>query len=89
VHRDYILRQKAVKFNKTKRYKQIFKKRACVELINAGAKRFHGMFRAKLRRLWKIRIQVYLTAIAINLKRMARFFIAPSRVEAAALSAGP
>jgi len=75
VHQDYVLKQDAIRFNQTKRYREIFKKRSSVERVIAEAKRFHGMFRAKFRRLWKLKIQLYLTAIAINLKRAAKFFI--------------
>ena len=89
VHQDYLLRQKAIKFTKTKRYKQIFKKRPCVERVIAEAKRFHSMFRAKFRRLWKLKIQVYLTAIVINLKRIAKFFIEKSHICLVTQRAGP
>lgn len=74
VHQDYILRQRAMRFNQTKRYREIFRKRSSVERVIGEAKRFHGMYRAKFRCLWKLKIQLYLTAIAINLKRMAKFF---------------
>lgn len=75
IHKDYALKQKASIFNKTKLYKRIFKKRSCVERIIAELKRFHGMFRAKFRCQWKVRIQFYLTAIVVNLKRIAKFFL--------------
>lgn len=89
VHRDYLLRQKAIRFNKTKAYKAIFRKRTAVERVIAEAKRFHGMVRAKFRSLWKLKIQVYLTAIAINLKRIAKFFIEQPNFSAITLRAGP
>ncbi len=75
VNQDYLLKQEAIAFNSTEEYRAIFKKRSCVERVIGEAKRFHGMMRAKFRRLWKLRIQCYLTAIVINLKRTARFFI--------------
>ena len=89
IHQDYMLKQKAVRFNKTKRYKQILKKRGCVERVIGEAKRFHGMLRAKFRALWKLKIQLYLTAIAINLKRIAKFFIEQPDIHAVTLRAGP
>ena len=89
VHEDYLLKNQAVKFNKTKRYRTIFKKRTCVERIIAEAKRYHGMLRARFRCLWKLKIQAYLTAIAINLKRAARFFIERPSICTVALEAGP
>jgi len=39
----------------------------CAEL-----KRFHGLHRARYRCLLKVRIQAYLTALVVNLKRMAK-----------------
>jgi transposase len=89
IHQDYLLRQKAMKFNKTKIYEAIFKKRTAVERVIAEAKRFHGMLRAKFRNLWKLKIQLYLTAIAINLKRIAKFFIQQPNFSALTLKTGP
>lgn len=89
IHQDYLLREKAIKFNKTKRYRQIFNKRSCVERVIGEAKRFHGMLRSKFRRLWKLKIQLYLTAIAINLKRVARFFVEKPDVRAVMARASP
>lgn len=89
IHQDYLLREKAIKFNKTKRYRLIYNKRTCVERVIAEAKRYHGMLRAKFRRLWKLKIQFYLTAIAINLKRVAKFFIEQPNIRASMARAGP
>jgi transposase len=75
VHQDYRIKQLARTFNQTLLFKEISKKRSCVERINAEAKRFHGLVRARFRRLWKIKIQSFLTAIAINLKRVAKFYL--------------
>ncbi len=44
-----------------------------VEGIHGEAKTQHGLRRAVRRRLWNVAIQVYLTAAAINLKRLAKF----------------
>jgi len=74
IHQAHLLKEEAIKFNRTKRYRSIFKKRGCVERVFAEAKRYHGMLRSRFRRLWKLKIQLYLTAIAINLKRLAKFF---------------
>ena len=75
VHQLAPLKASAKAFNKTQLYKKISKKRSCVERVNAEAKRFHGLARAKFRRLWKFKIQCYLTATVINLKRVAHFFL--------------
>lgn len=74
VHEDYSLRQEAKVFNRTSEFREIYKRRNCVERVIGEAKRFHGMRRAKFRCRWKLRIQLFLTAIAINLKRIAKFF---------------
>lgn len=42
-----------------------------VEGLHGEAKQFHGLARARRRGLWNMRIQSYLTATAMNLKRMA------------------
>lgn len=89
LHQDYLLKEEAIKFSKTKRYRTIFKKRTCVERIIAEAKRYHGMLRAKFRCKWKLKIQLYLTAIVINLKRMVKFFIEKSNLRPVTMSAGP
>lgn len=89
IHQDYLLKEKAKRFNKTKRYRTIFKKRTCVERVIAEAKRYHGMLRAKFRCRWKLKIQFYLTAIVINLKRMAKFFINQSDIQPCVARAGP
>ncbi len=46
--------------------------RARVEGVHGEAKAQHGLRRAARRGLWNVTIQVYLTAAAINLKRLAR-----------------
>lgn len=46
--------------------------RGFIEGVNAEAKRWHGMGRAARRGLENMTIQAYLTAAAINLKRLAR-----------------
>ena len=52
-------------------FQEKYKKRAAQEWKNAEMKRFHGMSRARGWGLRGIRIQVKLTAIAVNLKRIA------------------
>lgn len=44
-----------------------------VEGVHGEAKTCHGLARAVRRGLWNMRIQAYLTAAAINLKRLAAF----------------
>lgn len=52
-------------------FQEKYKKRSAQEWKNAEMKRFHGMSRARGWGLRGLRIQVKLTAIAVNLKRIA------------------
>ena len=56
---------------KTPEFIQEYRKRAKIEPKNAELKRFHGLDRAKGYGLRSIRIQAKLTALAVNLKRIA------------------
>ena len=55
---------------KTEEFKQEYKKRACHEGKNGEMKRLHGMDRARGYGLRSMQIQVKLTALAVNLKRI-------------------
>lgn len=57
---------------KTDEFKEKYKKRAKHENKNGELKRFHGLNRATGFRLFSVRIQARLGAIAVNLKRIAR-----------------
>lgn len=50
--------------------------RGLVEGVHGEAKSCHGLARAVRRGITNMRIQAYLTAAAINLKRLATFFVA-------------
>ena len=56
---------------KTEEFKEKYKKRACQEWKNGEMKNFHGLDRAKGYGLISMTIQAKLTAIAVNLKRIA------------------
>ena len=56
---------------KTEAFKLEYKKRACHEGKNGEMKRFHGMDRARGYGLKSMRTQAKLTALAVNLKRIA------------------
>ena len=56
---------------KTPEFKERYKKRAAQEWKNAEMKRFHGLARARGYGLRSVSIQAKLTAIAVNLKRIA------------------
>ena len=61
-------------FNKTEKFKQEYKKRARIEGKNAEMKRFHGLARANGYGLTAVSKQAKLTAIAVNLKKIAKLF---------------
>lgn len=56
---------------KTSEFKEKYKKRACQEWKNAEMKQFHGLERARGYGLKSMSRQAKLTAIAVNLKRIA------------------
>ena len=56
---------------KTEEFKEKYKKRACQEWKNGEMKNFHGLDRARGYGLKSMTIQAKLTAIAVNLKRIA------------------
>jgi hypothetical protein len=56
---------------KTEEFKVEYRKRACHEGKNGEMKRFHGMDRARGYGLKSMRTQAKLTALAVNLKRIA------------------
>jgi hypothetical protein len=47
-------------------------RKAYIETIFAWAKEQHGLRRVQWRGRWKVQIQVWLTAAAMNLKKLAR-----------------
>jgi len=57
---------------KTPEFLDEYRKRAKIEPKNAELKRFHGLNRAKGYGLQSVRIQAKLTALAVNLKRIAK-----------------
>ena len=70
---DHLL-LKDSKFNQTPAFKALYKLRASIERIHGDAKRNHSLARAKFRGKWKVNFQVIMTAIALNLKRLANWF---------------
>jgi len=57
---------------KTQEFKDEYKKRSASEWKNAEMKRFHGLSRAKGYGLRSVTVQAKLTALAVNLKRIAK-----------------
>ncbi len=68
-HHELIM--KAKEYNKTQDFKEDMRERAHIEPKHAEMKRFHGMARAKYWGLPKVNIQLIITAIAVNVKRLA------------------
>lgn len=70
---------------KTPGFLEEYRKRAKIEPKNAELKRFHGLDRAKGYGLRSIRIQAKLTALAVNLKRIAKLVSALKGISASIL----
>jgi hypothetical protein len=62
-------------FTKTDGFLEKYKKRASHEWKNGEMKRFHGLDRCRGYGLRSIRTQAKLTALAVNLKRIARLVL--------------
>jgi IS5 family transposase len=65
------LMMEAKEYNKTQDFKDDMKERAHIEPKNAEMKRFHGMARARYWGLPKVNVQFIITAIVVNIKRLA------------------
>jgi Transposase DDE domain len=57
---------------KTGEFKERYKKRACIEWKNGEMKNFHGLDRARGYGQRSMSTQAKLTAMAVNLKRIAK-----------------
>ena len=68
-HHDLMMEAK--EYNKTQDFKDDMKERAHIEPKNAEMKRFHGMARARYWGLPKVNVQFIITAIVVNVKRLA------------------
>lgn len=67
---------------KTPEFIEEYRKRAKIEPKNAELKRFHGLDRAGGYGLRSVRTQAKLTALAVNLKRIAKILSAPKDLNA-------
>jgi len=68
-HHELVMEAK--EYNKTQAFKDDMKERAHIEPKNAEMKRFHGMARARYWGLPKVNVQFIITAIVVNVKRLA------------------
>lgn len=70
---SYDLGNQEKAFEATSRFNELYLLRNSAERVAANAKANHGLSRARYRGLAKVRFQVIMTAIAINLKKMANW----------------
>jgi transposase len=66
---------------RTEEFKEQYRKRACQEWKNGEMKNFHGLDRAKGYGLKSMSLQAKLTALAVNLKRIAKILSSKSHSE--------
>ncbi len=71
IGKHHELIKEAKEYNKTQDFKDDMKERAHIEPKHAEMKRFHGMARARYWGLTKVNIQMIITAITVNVKRLA------------------
>ncbi len=71
IGKHHKLIKEAKEYNKTQEFKDDMKERAHIEPKHAEMKRFHGLARAKYWGLPKMNIQSIITAITVNVKRLA------------------
>lgn len=69
--KHYDLVMEAKEYNKTQDFNDDMKERAHIEPKNAEMKRFHGMARTRYWGRSKVNVQFIITAIAVNMKRLA------------------
>ena len=71
IGKHHELIKEAKEYNKTQDFKDDMKERAHIEPKHAEMKRFHGMARARYWGLPKVNVQFIITAIVVNVKRLA------------------
>ncbi|MCK4828075.1 transposase, partial [bacterium] len=71
--------REAAEYNKTDEYKDDMKRRAGHERKNCEMKKKHGMERARYWGVAKVRIQAYLTAMTVNIKRFIKLLCGGDR----------
>lgn len=70
-HFDKAHRERVQSYHKTAAYqKAIRKRKVWVEPLFAEAKEWHGLYRFRLRRLWRVNIEASLIGAGQNLKRL-------------------
>lgn len=86
VHAVVLARRR--RYEKTKEFKKRYAERAGIEATNSELKRAHGLGRLRIRGLLRVRLAVYLKALACNVKRMVKHLARQAGNAAAAAADG-
>jgi hypothetical protein len=86
VHAAALARRR--RYERTKEFKKRYAMRAGIEATNSELKRAHGLGRLRIRGFLRVRLAVYLKALACNVKRMVRYLADKARKPAATVQAG-
>ena len=76
--RDAVL-VKRRRYEKTEEFKKRYAERAGIEATNSELKRAHGLGRLRIRGFLRVRLAVYLEALACNVKRMVKHLAGEAR----------
>jgi len=77
VHAAVLARRR--RYEKTKEFKKRYAERAGIEATNSELKRAHGLGRLRIRGFLRVRLAVYLKALACNVKRMVKHLAGEAR----------
>jgi hypothetical protein len=67
------------RYERTKEFKKRYAMRAGIEATNSELKRAHGLGRLRIRGFLRVRLAVYLKALACNVKRMVKYLADKAR----------
>ncbi|GAH88661.1 unnamed protein product, partial [marine sediment metagenome] len=67
------------RYERTREFRKRYAERAGIEATNSELKRAHGLGRLRIRGLLRVRLAVYLKALACNVKRMVRHLAGEAR----------
>lgn len=77
VHTAVLARRR--RYEKTEEFKKRYAERAGIEATNSELKRAHGLGRLRIRGFLRVRLAIYLKALACNVKRMVRHLAGEAR----------
>ena len=86
VHSAVLARRR--RYEKTKEFKKRYAERAGIEATNSELKRAHGLGQLRIRGFLRVRLAVYLKALACNVKRMVKHLARQAGNAAAAAAEG-